>query len=69
MSFNAWTLRLPKLGSNSQLQRVKRLARSARLQQILSLEAQLTGLLEQQRNLTLKAQQPEVFNLSVGQEV
>ena len=35
--------------------------------QILSLEAQLVALQEQQRNLTLKAQQPgEVFNLSVG---
>ena len=40
---------------------------SSNSRQILSLEAQLTGLLEQQRNLTLKAQQPgEVFNLSVG---
>ena len=40
---------------------------STNSRQILSLEAQLTGLLEQQRNLTLKAQQPgEVFNLSVG---
>ena len=35
--------------------------------QILGLEAQLVALQEQQRNLTLKAQQPgEVFNLSVG---
>ena len=35
--------------------------------QILSLEAQLVGLQEQERNLTLKAQQSgEVFNLSVG---
>ena len=35
--------------------------------QILALEAQLVSLEEQQRNLTLKAQQPgEVFNLSVG---
>ena len=35
--------------------------------QILALEAQLVALQEQQRNLTLKAQQPgEVFNLSVG---
>ena len=40
---------------------------STNSRQILSLEAQLTGLLEQKRNLTLKAQQPgEVFNLSVG---
>ena len=35
--------------------------------QILSLEAQRVALTEQQRNLTLRAQQPgEVFNLSVG---
>ena len=35
--------------------------------QILSLEAQKVALEEQQRNLTLKAQQPgEIFNLSVG---
>ena len=35
--------------------------------QILSLEAQLVGLQEQQRNLTLKASEPgEVFNLSVS---
>ena len=35
--------------------------------QILALEAQLVSLQEQQRNLTLRAQQPgEVFNLSVG---
>ena len=35
--------------------------------QILALEAQLVALQEQQRNLTLRAQQPgEVFNLSVG---
>ena len=35
--------------------------------QILSLEAQFVALQEQQRNLTLKAQQAgEVFNLSVG---
>jgi HlyD family secretion protein len=40
---------------------------SANSRQILSLEAQLIALQEQQRNLTLKAQQPgEVFNLSVG---
>ena len=40
---------------------------SSNSKQILSLEAQLTALREQQRNLTLKAQQPgEVFNLSVG---
>jgi len=40
---------------------------SSNSRQILSLEAQLTALQEQQRNLTLKAQQPgEVFNLSVG---
>ena len=40
---------------------------SANSRQILSLEARLTALQEQQRNLTLKAQQPgEVFNLSVG---
>tara|TARA_Y100001933_G_C18980421_1_gene556438 strand:+ start:669 stop:1976 length:1308 start_codon:yes stop_codon:yes gene_type:complete len=40
---------------------------SANSRQILSLEAQLVALQEQQRNLTLKAQQPgEVFNLSVG---
>ena len=40
---------------------------SANSRQILSLEAQLVGLQEQQRNLTLKAQQSgEVFNLSVG---
>ncbi len=35
--------------------------------QILTLEAQKVALEEQQRNLTLKAQQPgEIFNLSVG---
>ena len=40
---------------------------SANSRQILSLEAQLVALQEQQRNLTLRAQQPgEVFNLSVG---
>ena len=40
---------------------------SANSRQILTLEAQLVGLQEQQRNLTLKAQQSgEVFNLSVG---
>ena len=40
---------------------------SANSKQILALEAQLVALQEQQRNLTLKAQQPgEVFNLSVG---
>lgn len=40
---------------------------SANSRQILSLEAELIALQEQQRNLTLKAQQPgEVFNLSVG---
>lgn len=40
---------------------------SSNSRQILSLEAQLVALQEQQRNLTLKAQQPgEVFNLSVG---
>ena len=40
---------------------------STNSRQILSLEAQLVALKEQQRNLTLKAQQPgEVFNLSVG---
>ena len=40
---------------------------SANSKQILGLEAQLVALEEQQRNLTLKAQQPgEVFNLSVG---
>ena len=40
---------------------------STNSRQILSLEAQLIALQEQQRNLTLKAQQPgEVFNLSVG---
>ena len=40
---------------------------SANSRQILSLEAQLVALQEQQRNLTLKAQQAgEVFNLSVG---
>ncbi len=40
---------------------------SANSRQILSLEAQLVALQEQQRNLTLKAQQSgEVFNLSVG---
>ena len=40
---------------------------SANARQILTLEAQLVALQEQQRNLTLKAQQPgEVFNLSVG---
>ena len=40
---------------------------SANSRQILSLEARLVALKEQQRNLTLKAQQPgEVFNLSVG---
>ncbi len=40
---------------------------SANSRQILSLEAQLIALQEQERNLTLRAQQPgEVFNLSVG---
>ena len=40
---------------------------SSNSRQILSLEAQLVALEEQQRNLTLKAQQSgEVFNLSVG---
>ena len=40
---------------------------STNSRQILALEAQLVVLQEQQRNLTLKAQQPgEVFNLSVG---
>ena len=40
---------------------------SANSRQILALEAQLVTLEEQERNLTLKAQQPgEVFNLSVG---
>ena len=40
---------------------------SSNSQRILVLEAQLVALQEQQRNLTLKAQQPgEVFNLSVG---
>ena len=40
---------------------------SSNSRQILSLEAQLAALQEQQRNLTLKAQQSgEVFNLSVG---
>ena len=40
---------------------------SANSRQILSLEAQLVALQEQQRNLTLRAQQTgEVFNLSVG---
>ena len=40
---------------------------STNSRQILALEAQLASLQEQQRNLTLKAQQPgEVFNLSVG---
>ena len=40
---------------------------SSNSRQILALEAQLVGLQEQQRNLTLRAQQPgEVFNLSVG---
>ena len=40
---------------------------STNSRQILALEAQLVALQEQQRNLTLKAQQPgEVFNLSVG---
>jgi HlyD family secretion protein len=40
---------------------------STNSRQVLGLEAQLVGLQEQQRNLTLKAQQPgEVFNLSVG---
>ena len=40
---------------------------SSNSRQILSFEAQLVALQEQQRNLTLKAQQPgEVFNLSVG---
>lgn len=40
---------------------------SVNARQILALEAQLVVLQEQQRNLTLKAQQPgEVFNLSVG---
>lgn len=41
---------------------------SVNSRQILSLEAQFVALQEQQRNLTLRAQQPgEVFNLSVGQ--
>ena len=40
---------------------------SSNSRQILALEAQLIALEEQQRNLTLKAQQPgEVFNLSVA---
>ena len=40
---------------------------STNSRQILALEAQLVVFQEQQRNLTLKAQQPgEVFNLSVG---
>ena len=40
---------------------------SANARQILALEAQIVALQEQQKNLTLKAQQPgEVFNLSVG---
>lgn len=40
---------------------------SVNSRQILNLEAQLVALEEQQRNLTLKAQQAgEVFNLSVG---
>ncbi len=40
---------------------------SSNSRQILALEAQLVGLQEKQRNLTLKAQQAgEVFNLSVG---
>ena len=40
---------------------------TANSRQILSLEAQLVALQEQQRNLTLKAEQPgEVFNLSVA---
>ena len=40
---------------------------SSNSRQILSLEAQLVALQEQQRNLTLKAQQSgEVFNLSVS---
>ena len=41
---------------------------SVNSRQILSLEVQFVALQEQQRNLTLRAQQPgEVFNLSVGQ--
>ena len=40
---------------------------SSNSRQILGLEAQLVGLQEQQRNLTLRAQQSgKVFNLSVG---
>ena len=40
---------------------------SSNSRQILSLEAQLVALQEQERNLTLKAQESgEVFNLSVG---
>ena len=40
---------------------------SSNSRQILALEAQLVALQEQERNLTLKAQQPgEVFNLSVA---
>ena len=40
---------------------------SENARQILALEAQLVALQEQERNLTLKAQQPgKVFNLSVG---
>lgn len=40
---------------------------SVNSRQILALEAQLVSLQEQQRNLTLKAQQAgEIFNLSVG---
>ena len=40
---------------------------SVNARQILSLEAQIVALQEQQRNLTLKAQQPgEVFNISVA---
>ena len=40
---------------------------SSNSRQILSLEAQLVALQEQQRNLSLKAQQAgEVFNVSVG---
>ncbi len=40
---------------------------STNARQILALEAQLVALQEQQRNLTLKAQQPgEVFNISVA---
>ena len=67
MSSNVWSLRLPKLINSSQQQQVKlhvRLVANSR--QILAGGAAV-GLQEQQRNLTLKAQQPgEVFNLSVG---